>query len=475
MNPRLFCQVLAPAFVHLLDEPADDVDPVQEATRQLEAATLGLMRETLTWPGAASVSKGMVTKKLNAADQGHVALHAGWSKAQGHSNAARSEWWLLHVAGALSRMGLGRVALAADGSRYFKPTMDELQSRELHSLLAQRFQLSPEAVLRTVAGTKSAERSQRQAANRSSASAALAPAPPSAQTEPALSPLLPTLPDSVLTTVASGEGVAFPVATFPADPSASPASTLPAGPASLAAAGLLATSAPSLRVDSSPATIASTPRAAAMPAASMRLPAAPSLLSDETSFDPYEDPMVADSLRLQGGADQLALNNLHIFFMVATRARTPRQLHAYMLLDQRLEQEESDILSRLRELLDGGNFDDQVPRQFVFFSDELSFQTATGLQVVVHTNTHIPLQTQACSMQRVFRSLSFLQSQALAQLPVASGLAAEMCQIWLQWLDLAYVRSGRIPPQRALPTATPERPAQRRRLAAGVELPHGMI
>ncbi|CAJ1350902.1 unnamed protein product, partial [Effrenium voratum] len=236
-------------------------------------------------------------------------------------------------------------------------------------------------------------------------------------------PLLPTLPDSVLTTE-SGKGVAFPVATFPADPSASPASTLPAGPASLAAAGLLATSAPSLRVDSSPATIASTPRAAALPAASMRLPAAPSLLSEETFFDPYEDPMVADPLRLQGGADQLALNNLrNIFFMVATRARAPCQLHAYMLLDQRLEQEESDILSRLRELLDGGNFDDQ----------------------------------------------------ALAQLPVASGLAAEMCQIWLQWLDLAYVRSGRIPPQRALPTATPERPAQRRRLAAGVELPHGMI
>ena len=106
MDATLFCQVLAPAIVHMLSEEQVQLDPVQEAARQLNAAILGLMREALTWPGCAFVSKGMVTRKLSQADLGQTQLHRGWSKAQGHSNATRSEWWLQHVAAGLARMGL---------------------------------------------------------------------------------------------------------------------------------------------------------------------------------------------------------------------------------------------------------------------------------------------------------------------------------------------------------------------------------
>ena len=52
-------------------------------------------------------------------------------------------------------------------------------------------------------------------------------------------------------------------------------------------------------------------------------------------------------------------------------------------------------------------------------------------------------------------------AQELARLPNDAGLPWEMQDIWLQWLDLAYVKNGQGPPARA----PVERPAQRRRVA----------
>ena len=58
VDATLFCQVLAPAIVHMLSEEQVQLDPVQEAARQLNAAILGLMREALTWPGCAFCEQG---------------------------------------------------------------------------------------------------------------------------------------------------------------------------------------------------------------------------------------------------------------------------------------------------------------------------------------------------------------------------------------------------------------------------------
>ena len=88
-------------FIFLSQHAGGGRHPVEEAARQLNAAILGLMREALI----SFVSKGMVKRKLNQADQGQAQLHDGWHKALGHSNAAR--WWLQHVARVVVVAGAG--------------------------------------------------------------------------------------------------------------------------------------------------------------------------------------------------------------------------------------------------------------------------------------------------------------------------------------------------------------------------------
>ena len=60
VDATLFCQALGPAFVHMLSEEQVQLDPVEEAARQRNAAILGLMREALTWPGCAFCEQGDV-------------------------------------------------------------------------------------------------------------------------------------------------------------------------------------------------------------------------------------------------------------------------------------------------------------------------------------------------------------------------------------------------------------------------------
>ena len=131
----------------------------------------------------------MFTRKLNQADLGQAQLHRGWSKAQGHSNATRSEWWLQHVAAGLARMGLGSVLQASDGQRYVKPTVLELSDSHTVALLQTHLQLSPDAVARscTKHGSVKSDRSTLPAASASLAApvtpAAAAPAPAMAVTD----------------------------------------------------------------------------------------------------------------------------------------------------------------------------------------------------------------------------------------------------------------------------------------------------
>ncbi|CAK9062149.1 unnamed protein product, partial [Durusdinium trenchii] len=271
VDATLFCQALGPAFVHMLSEEQVQLDPVEEAARQRNAAILGLMRE---------------------ADLGQAQLHRGWSKAQGHSNATRSEWWLQHVAAGLARMGLGSVLQASDGQRCVKPTVLELSDSHTVALLQTHLQLSPDAVARscTKHGSVKSDR--------------------------------PTLP-------------------APATPAAS-ASCHACRTASRSCHGC------------GPA--AACHQQGTWNTDCVLLTFADPAGSGEVALTPAEsaDEGVLRTLHLTGGTDQLALNNLrNIFCMVARRAQTPTHLEAYMFLDQRVEAEESDILARLRELLHG--------------------------------------------------------------------------------------------------------------------------
>ena len=136
-------------------------------------------------------------------------------------------------------------------------------------------------------------------------------------------------------------------------------------------------------------------------------------------FDPYTDDAISNTLSLAGGADQLALNNLrNIYCLVALRAGTPDRLRAYQELDRRLENEESDICRRIRELVEAG------------FPD-----------------------SEMCG------------------LAAAAGLPEGMVSIWRDWVNLGYLWAGRVPPPRQpaeetrRDTLLSPRPLQRRRLA----------
>jgi hypothetical protein len=58
---RILCQLFAPAFAHLFDDPSRSVESTRSVATKIEAGTLGLMRATLLWKDASRVSKGAGT------------------------------------------------------------------------------------------------------------------------------------------------------------------------------------------------------------------------------------------------------------------------------------------------------------------------------------------------------------------------------------------------------------------------------
>lgn len=113
-------------------------------------------------------------------------------------------------------------------------------------------------------------------------------------------------------------------------------------------------------------------------------------------WNPYDDPEVLQTVRLQGGIDQLAINNLrNIFNTVVIKSRTASGLIAYARLDANLAEEESDMCRRMIELIRAG------------FSD---------LELV----------------------------QMVASLCLPEGYL----QCWIHWLDVAYYRCGQRIPER---------------------------
>ena len=375
--------------------------------------------------------QGMVTRKLNQADLGQAQLHRGWSKAQGHSNATRSEWWLQRVAAGLARMGLGSVLQASDGQRYVKPTVLELSDSHTVAFLQTHLQLSPDAVARSCNkhGSVKSDRSTLPAPATPAASASLVAPVTHAAPDPApamaAAPLLPVISKAPGTpTVCSS-----PLPTL-LDPASG---VVPASANAAASVG----------------EVALTPAESAETA---------------VIFDPYADEGVLRTLRLTGGTDQLALNNLrNIFCMVALRAQTPTHLEAYMFLDQRVEAEESDILVRLRELLHGGRFSDEGP---AFLSSVCFLNAPRHLAFPMfpwpisrrRRPTKVPeRQTPAFSARGPVISVHSL-AQELARLPNDAGLPWEMHDIWLQWLDLACEEWPGGPRTRARGAASPAPP-----------------
>eukprot|EP00439_Symbiodinium_sp_Y106_P087012 s519_g38.t1 len=122
------------------------------------------------------------------------------------------------------------------------------------------------------------------------------------------------------------------------------------------------------------------PRTFLLPAQQLAAPA--------VVFDPYADEAILNTLRLTGGADQLALNNLrNIYYLVAIRAGTPERFRAYRDLDRRIDAEESSFWKG--------------------FSD-----------------------ADICG------------------LAASAGLSESMVGIWREWVSVAYLRAGRMPPPR---------------------------
>ena len=118
------------------------------------------------------------------------------------------------------------------------------------------------------------------------------------------------------------------------------------------------------------------------------LPAAGAAAAPAVVFDPYADEAILNTLRLTGGADQLALNNLrNIYYLVAIRAGTPERFRAYRDLDRRIDAEESSFWKG--------------------FSD-----------------------ADICG------------------LAASAGLSESMVGIWREWVSVAYLRAGRLPPPR---------------------------
>lgn len=141
---RLLCSVIAPAFVKLLD--GDGVTENDERAIRADAATLGVMRLTLLWPGCSRVSKGAVTRHLRA----QVGVHEAWSAIGIEDVTRKSAWWATTVAARLKGLGLGDIAKHNDGMGYIKPTRAELATEAVQQALRDNFQLTPQEVLATL-------------------------------------------------------------------------------------------------------------------------------------------------------------------------------------------------------------------------------------------------------------------------------------------------------------------------------------
>jgi hypothetical protein len=149
LDPLIFCRVLAPAFVHLVEGREDGLSAEVVAARRLEAAKLGLMRDTLLWPGSPFVSKGMVTRMLNGTGAGDIPIHQAWNLVSGHNNTAKSQWWMANIVQTLVQKGIGRLEQQADGHCYIKATPEDLSLETMQTLLMSGLQLSHEDVLQS--------------------------------------------------------------------------------------------------------------------------------------------------------------------------------------------------------------------------------------------------------------------------------------------------------------------------------------
>jgi hypothetical protein len=403
VDPKIFCRVLAPAFVHLLDEDPRGGAALAGAHRILEAAILGLMKETLLWPSSSFVSKGMITRFLNACAQGTQSPSAAWQHVQGHSSTTRSQWWLQNVALELVRHGFGSTVQAQDGVRWLKPTQEEMSANNgsLTTKANAMFQVTFESYSQHLAVPlmrPGRRRREPEEADRDEVQ----------QTEP-----YARLADS------SGASVLRRAVGLESHGSQriSPRELL----RQHVAAGAVVVSGAEVRSeevlrerasveaeeqrhslrrsDSSPS-LAATPADTAADAESLAgdidmggNAGAPPRAS---VVDLYADAAMRQTLSLEAGADALAANNLrNIFHLAAVKSATPRELAAYARLDARLAEEESDICRRLCALIQGG------------WEDENLVALIDG-----------------------------------ADAPVG------YMDTWIQWIDLSYVRLGRVPPER---------------------------
>jgi hypothetical protein len=142
VSDRLLCAVIAPSFVHLLDAAPGAAlqDAVQ--TQRVQAGTLGVMRFTLLWPHSERVSKGALTRHLNARHN----VHAAWDAIDIQDAARRTAWWANTVVPKMVEAGFGRWDKAADGWGFVKASIAQLQSPAIAQRLTNMLQLTPEEV-----------------------------------------------------------------------------------------------------------------------------------------------------------------------------------------------------------------------------------------------------------------------------------------------------------------------------------------
>ena len=121
--------------------------------------------------------------------------------------------------------------------------------------------------------------------------------------------------------------------------------------------------------------------------------------SPARGFDLYDDAALCDTLRLRGGTDQLALNNLRNIY--AIRADASRDLRAYMA--------PWTLPLRTRRATSSG-------------ACTSSWLAASSLTML--------------GLSHFFELRLFVRSSGRRSLPEHSGLDPDMCFIWAEWLDL---------------------------------------
>jgi hypothetical protein len=138
VNTMLLCQVLAPAYMHLMGSKEEQ----EEHEVQCEAKRIGLMKRMLLWKNTNYVSQAMLTRAQK--DPVFGALFVGLIP----QGANMQDWWRLHIVGAkgLEGIGLGRVLKEAWGFTWWKPTPAELQTVSVQQQLQHKFQITAAAV-----------------------------------------------------------------------------------------------------------------------------------------------------------------------------------------------------------------------------------------------------------------------------------------------------------------------------------------